>query len=208
MKDGLSNAAAPRDDPRFIVEDGFIHGAKLFDAQVAIGNGFAAGMIGRGPRRQCQKRSPRRLVVEVAALGQRSPRWCKETTIEGGDMQIAGMTAAVRQARDGAQRVPQSRRIASPLRPSSKSIDAVALPIQRVPQRHEPASLGKEKKQNAIDDRQRLLEGLFNRTMRAPCDQRAEQIRGSLQNTQLKRSADDGPVLIRLLDQSIELSLG
>ena len=99
-----------------------------------------------------------RVVVEAAALGERCPRRCEQAAVERRHAQIARAAPGMGQAGDRAQRVPESRRRRRTFGDVAQRFEAVALAIDRVPQRHECARLGKQQKQDAIDDRQCLFE--------------------------------------------------
>src|SRR5262245_2486542 len=60
--------------------------------------------------------------------------------------------------RDCLKRPPQSARWSSLQECADDRLEAVAIAIDRMPQRDESACLGKEQKENAIEDGQRLLE--------------------------------------------------
>ena len=56
---------------RLVVEQRLVHRAELLDAEIAIRDPLAPAAVGGRPRRQRQQRPPRRLVVQIAALGER-----------------------------------------------------------------------------------------------------------------------------------------
>ncbi len=120
----------------------------------------AARTIRRRPRRKRDHRPPRRLIVQIAAFRQRRPRRREQPAVERCHAQIAGAAAGVREARDRPQRIPQSRGPLRSLRHVAQHLEAVALAVDGMPQRHERTRFGEQQKQDAIDDGQRLLEGV------------------------------------------------
>ena len=50
----------------------------------------------------------RRVVVQVAALGERRPRRREQPAVERRDAKVAGAASGMRQPRDRAQRIPES----------------------------------------------------------------------------------------------------
>ena len=104
----------------------------------------------------------RRLVVQVAALGERRPRRREQTAVERRHPQIAGAAAGVREARDRAQRVPEPSAGCGRSAAVAQRLDAVALAVDRMPQRDEAARFGEQQEQDAIDDRERLLEACLS----------------------------------------------
>ena len=71
------------------------------------------------------------------------------------------MAARMREARDRAQRVPESGCRPAQSSARAQRLDAVALPVHRVPQRNQQSRFGEQQKQHSIHDRQRLLEAVL-----------------------------------------------
>ena len=66
----------------------------------------------------------------------------------------------MREPSNRAQRIPRAERTWRSLRRVAQRLDAVAVAIDRVPERHEHARFGEQEKEDAIDDRERLLEAV------------------------------------------------
>ena len=165
----LADAGSPlqrhagRSGARLIVEQRFVHGAELLDAEVAIRDAFAAGAVRRAARRQRQYCAACRLVVEVAPFGERRACGREEPAVERRDAQFSGAAAGVSEARHRAQRVPPSGAVRRGSGRCAQRFDAVALAVHRVPQRNERPRLGEQQEEDAVHDRQRLLEAVVER---------------------------------------------
>ena len=70
----------------------------------------------------------------------------------------------MREPRDRLQGVPHAGRSQRSIGGVAQRLDAVALPINGMPERHQPARLGEEQEQQAVYDRQRLLERIVQRS--------------------------------------------
>ena len=145
-RDGLARIARPRGDARLVVEQRFVHGAELLDAEIPIGDALAAGAIRRRPCRQRQHGAARSVIVEVAPIGEWRPRRREQAAIEGRHAEVACAAAGVRQPVDGADRVPEAGCASRAFRRRAQRFDAVALAINRMPQRHQASCFGKEQK--------------------------------------------------------------
>src|SRR5260221_7642958 len=66
----------------------------------------------------------------------------------------------MREPRDRAQRIPESRRAVRTLREVAERFEAVAFAIDRMPHRNERSRFGKEQKQHAVDDGEGLFEAV------------------------------------------------
>src|SRR5678816_636177 len=62
------------------------------------------------------------------------------------------------QVGDRLKRAPQAARWSSLQERADDCVEAVAITVDRMPQRHEPSRFGEEQKKNAIEHRQRMLE--------------------------------------------------
>ena len=191
----------------FVVEQRLVDGAKLLDAEIAIGDALASRAIGRRPRRECQHDAPRRLVVQVAALGERRARRREQPAVEGRHGQVARAAARVGEMRDGAQRLPQAGRTARLLSARAQRCQAVAVAVHRVPDRDKSPRLREEQEHDAVDDGERLLEGIGDTLAGGFVDaaeQRSEDACGRGQHTVLQRTAHAGSVAIGGADQCLE----
>ena len=97
---------------RRVVEERFVDGAELLDAEIAIRDPLAPSASAAGRVESASIARSRGLVVQIAALGERRARRREQAAVERGDLQIAGAAAGVREARDRAQGVPELRRAA------------------------------------------------------------------------------------------------
>ena len=88
-------------------------------------------------------------------------RRSEEPAVERRDAEIAGAAPGVRQTRHRAERVPEAGGSLRPLGDRAERLHAVPVAVDGVPERHQPAGLGEEQEQQAIDNRQRLLEGVI-----------------------------------------------
>ncbi len=93
----------------------------------------------------------------------------------------------------------------------AERLDAVALAIHRMPQRHEPARFREQQEEQAIHDRERLLEGSVD----IGCDARAtsnhqglQHVSGCSQHAFPQRPAHARCVSFRSVDELIERSAG
>ena len=69
----------------------------------------------------------------------------------------------MRKPRDRTQRVPEAGCVRRLLGRVAKPLEAVALAVDRMPQRHERARFGEQQEQHPVDDGQRLLEAVLDR---------------------------------------------
>ncbi len=141
-----------------VVEQRFVDGAELLDAQVAVGDAFAPGAIWRGTCGQREHRPADRQIVQVAPLGERGSSSREQPAVEGADPEIASMTPGVGHSAHCAQRVPQAGRHGRPLGRFAQRLDAVTLAVDRMPYRHERPRLGEEQEEDPVHDRERLFE--------------------------------------------------
>ena len=204
----LQRDAVALDDGR-VVEQRFVDGAELLDAEIAVRDPLAPAARRRGPRRQRDDGAARGVVVEIAAIGERRPRGREEPAVERRHAQLAGAAAGMREPRHRAQRVPQTGGARRSLRIVAHRLDAVALAIDRVPERDERARLREQQKQDAIDDRQRLLERLVDRDRaiapaRSPARQRAKDFGRRRQHAVAQRTADARRMTIRRGDECVQ----
>ena len=72
-------------------------------------------------------------------------------------MQRPDSTAAVGEAGDGLQRLPDADGCWQCLDRPTQRLDGVGVAIDRMPPRHEAAGFGKEEKENAVDHDQRFI---------------------------------------------------
>jgi hypothetical protein len=73
-----------------------------------------------------------------------------------------------------------------------------------MPQRHEPPRFREQQEEDAVDDRQRLLQGAVDRGRRTARNQGTEHIRGGVQDTVPERSANVRRVLFRSVNEVVE----
>ena len=184
-------------DARFVVEQRLVDGAELLDAEIAVGDALASRAIRSRPRRQRHDRPPRRVIVQIAALGERRSRRREEASVERRHLQIAGAAAGMREAGDGAQRVPEARRVRCLLGRVAQPFEAVALAVDRMPQRHERARFGEQQEQHPIHDGQRLFEAVLHRDLVTVSDQRAQHFGRRGEHAVAQRAAYAGRVPIR-----------
>ena len=76
-----------------------------------------------------------------------------------------------------------------------------------MPQRHEPPRFGEQQKEDAVDDRQRLLQGAVEGGSGAARNQGTEHMAGGLQDTVPERSANLRRVVFRGLNKVVEHGL-
>ncbi len=69
----------------------------------------------------------------------------------------------MREAPDGAQRIPQSDHGTRSFRRLAQRLDGVAVPVDSMPDGNESSCLCEQEKENAVNDRQRLLEHVVER---------------------------------------------
>ena len=192
-----------------VVEQRFVHRAELLDAEIAVGDALASGAIGRRPGREGEHGAPGRLVVQVAAFGERRPRRREQTAVERRHPQIPGAAAGVREAGDRSQRVPQPRRRLRTLGRGAQRLDAVALAVHRMPQRDEAAGFREQQEEDAIHDRQRLLERVVEwLTVMAPAPrrpkERAEHVGRCGKDAVAQRSGDCRRMKVGRLDDRVQ----
>ena len=183
----------------------------------------------RGPPRSGAGRVDSATTARLAASSSRSRRSASGVRAGANRRPLNGVTRrsparqpAVRQARDRAQRIPEARGRAVPLRDVAQRFEAVALAVDRMPQRHQRARFGEQQEQDAIDDRERLLEGDVEIDAPAgtyPRGGRLRARRGSAKNQRLQhfarrgehavaqRPADAGGMAIGGGDQGVQRSL-
>jgi hypothetical protein len=183
-----------------------VNSAELLDAEIAIRDLLAGAPVGGRARAQREQGASRGFVVQIAALGQRRPAGREQPPVEGRDAKIASAATGVRQAGDGAKNVPQTSRVRT-FRQKAERFDAVAVAVHRMPQRHQAPRFGKEQKQNPVDDRERLLEGVrWYRRLASPRrpHQCRQHVGGRRQYAILERPADAGAVAIGLVNERVE----
>ena len=204
-----SDDGCRRVDARLVVEQRFVDGAELLDAEIAIGDPLAARAVGSRPRRQRDDRPPRRLVVQVAPLGERRSRRREQPSVERRHPQIAGAAAGVREPRDRAQRVPEARRAAATARPrraaprgcsSRGRSDATAAPARAL---RRTAGTASDRRSSAPVrscpcDVDGVRAGHWRR------DQRAQDLGRRGEHAVAQRSADAGRVPIGCGDQRVQ----
>jgi hypothetical protein len=185
-----------------VVEQRLVDRTELLDAQIAIGDSFACCAAGRGARGQRQQRPPRRLVVQVAALGERRSRGREEPSVERRHAKITGTTARVREPRDRPQPVPETGGVPGVLGDRAERGDAVTVAIDTVPDWYEPACLGKQQEENSVDDGQGLLEGFGHGRCRP--HERRKHIGRRRQHAVFERPADVGAMPVGFFDEQVQ----
>ncbi len=196
---------------RFVVQHGLIHSPELLDTEVAVINALSAGgsALGRGQGEKCplhrlfRQRSRR---VDCRQRGEEPP-------VERRDPKVPGNAALAGEPGNRLQRLPQPSRPWRSRYRHPERFDRVAVAIDRMPDRHQPARLGKEQKEHAVDRRQRALKGrrqriARNRSRGARCarygDQTPKQLGQRIQHPLLQRSAHTGCMDRRKLDELLE----
>src|SRR5678815_5542330 len=95
------------------------------------------------------------------------------------------------QVGDRLKRAPQAARWSSLQERADDCVEAVAITVDRMPQRHEPSRFGEEQKKNAIEHRQRMLEEHTGWKRQARTrDQRRHDSLQRLQHTVAQRPAN------------------
>ncbi len=164
-------------DHRFVIEHAFVHRPQLLDAQVAEGDALAPRRGGRG--RDRHHRPGREVIIHAGNLEEGRAARGEQAAVERRDDQVARAAAVVGQARDGLDRRPQPAMRSGALGLATQRLDGVAALIDGMPRRHQAARLGEEQEEQAVDDRERQLEGLGrgNSRPRAECaDQQLERL--------------------------------
>ena len=196
------------------VEEVFVHAAELLDAEVAIRDALEPP----APRARCQRQQgiPDDTLVERHGVGERRVHGREEPAVEGRHAQSADPAPALREAGDGLQGFPHADRARQHFDRSAQRLDRVAVAIDRVPAWHQAARLGKQQKQDPIDDHQRFVErGDPNRAgvvavcrcRRATAAGDRERPRQVLQrgmHTLLQRGAHRRAMLLGQLDGAVE----
>ena len=111
-------------------------------------------------------------------------------------MQLTGRAARVRQARDRVNRAPEALVWAPVEQDGDDRLEAVALAIDRVPERHEATRLGEEQKQDSVQHRERLLPE-HGGWLAPPMRQRVQENFERIQNAGAERPADANAVMTR-----------
>ena len=138
---------------RGIVQQRFVHGAELLHAKVPVRNAFAPVPGRRRARRYGNDGAAGGRIVQAAAFRERRPGWREQPAVERRHGEIASSATGVRQPRGGAHPVPQADAVPAQ-RCVTERFNAIALAVDGVPQRHKPACLGEQEKEEAVDNRQ------------------------------------------------------
>ena len=101
---------------RGVVEDAFVDGAELFDAEVGVGDALAAAAFRAGRRHQRLEDAGDDGGVDAGAVDERRAIGREELAVERGDRQVVRLASRVREARDRLQ-APPTARAASDARP-------------------------------------------------------------------------------------------
>jgi hypothetical protein len=173
-----------------VVEDLLVDGPKLLDVQVAIDDALLSGMSirRRGADRQHRLRHHPivdRLSIEGAGAGRR-----EQASVERGDFQLPGGAAGVREPRDGVDGAPDAPVPASGDQGRDNRIDRVAVPVDGMPDRNQPARLGEEQEQDAIQHGERLLDEKLEADVTASAAERAQQQFKRFEHPAAERLAD------------------
>ncbi len=188
---------------RDIVEQRLVDGAQLLDAEVAVSDRFAARSVGGGPGRQRQHRTSNRLVVEIAAFGERRSGRSEQPPVERRHPELSRHAAVVGNAAHGAQRIPETGCRRKPLRGLAQRGDAVVVAVERMPHRHERAGFGEEQKQQAVDDGQGLIERV-DAVATSTARQRSQQPLGRVEYPVAQTAADCGSVPLGIGDDGCD----
>ena len=139
-----------------VVEQSFVHGPELFDAEIPVPHALAQA-AGPFHRRQREHHFSNSVIGQRRMFEQRCACRCEEPAIEGRDAQVAGLTAVVCEARDGLEGFPEPARSIRAFGSRTQPLHRVSIAVDRMPRRHEATGLGEAEKQDAVDGRQRLL---------------------------------------------------
>ena len=201
-----ANRTRTRDDLGLVIEQRFVHGAKLFHAEIPIRDPFAAPTIGRESCGQGQHRAPRGFIVEMRPLGERRARGGEQAPVEGGHPQVPGAAAGMSKSRDRAQRVPETQRAVWAFGGRAEAVETVTFPINRVPHGNQRPRLCEQEEEDAINDRQRLFKGIVERYSCPRCwsGQGRKDVSRRRKNPDLERAADAARVTIGGADQVMQ----
>ena len=67
---------------RLVIEQCLVHGAELLYAEIPVGDPLPSRSVRRRSRRQRKNRTPRRLIVQAAAFGERRPGRREQPSVE------------------------------------------------------------------------------------------------------------------------------
>src|SRR5262245_15319233 len=95
--------------PGCVLQNPFIHTAKLFHSEIAIRDALSAAVS--RPGRQCEHRLSNRAVIKDKGIGERRMCGGEQSAVECGNLQPPGPTAAVSETRNRLQRFPETRRL-------------------------------------------------------------------------------------------------
>jgi hypothetical protein len=127
----------------------------LLDAEVAVGDPFPSGPL--FPGREGQERFAHLAVVEHRRVRERRVKRREQAAVERRHAQRAGATSMTRESCQRLQGFPHAPWRDSQLDLRPQGLDRVALAVDGMPARDEPARLGKQQEQDAVDNDERFV---------------------------------------------------
>src|SRR5688500_20370131 len=114
--------------------------------------------IGRWPSRERDDGGADDTIRDARGFTERRVPRREQAAVEGGDDEVAGMTARMGESRDRLERGPQAGGIGRAHAATVERADAVGIAIDLVTRRHQRPRFGKQEEEQAVHDGQRLLE--------------------------------------------------
>ena len=195
----------------FVVEHALVHGSQLLDVEIAVDDARArrsrrARPSGRADRRRADGhyRPAHDRVADRSAIERVRLRRREEPAVEGRDAKLTGAAPGVRQPRDRLNGLPQPSIPASLQQRAHNGVEAVAVSIDRVPERKQSSGFGKQQEEHAVEHGQRLLEEHRQRRASLGCAERADEQFQSFEDAVAEVAADVNAVPARQVHGPVE----